>query len=65
MIDPRSGNVSATDLVQATVVDEQGWISEAYATAAMVLGFTEAQSFLNKNDISYYLVRESGEVAFA
>ena len=65
VIDPRSGNVSATDLVQATVVAEQGWISEAYATAAMVLGFTEAQSFLNKMEISYYLVRESGEVAFA
>jgi thiamine biosynthesis lipoprotein len=65
VIDPRSGNVSATDLVQATVVAEHGWISEAYATAAMVLGFNEAQTYLDKMEISYYLVRESGEVAFA
>ena len=65
VIDPRTGHVAATDLVQATIVDEQGWVAEAYATAAMVLGFTEAQIFLNKNNVSHYLVRNNGEVAFA
>jgi thiamine biosynthesis lipoprotein len=65
VIDPRTGTVSTTDLVQATVVAEQGWVAEAFATAAMVLGFNEAQTFLNNMEISHYLVRNNGEVAFA
>ena len=65
VIDPRTGTVSTTDLVQATVVAEQGWVAEAFATAAMVLGFNEAQTFLKNMEISYYLVRNNGEVAFA
>jgi thiamine biosynthesis lipoprotein len=65
VIDPRTGTVSTTDLVQATVVAEQGWVAEAFATAAMVLGFNEAQTFLKKMEISHYLVRNNGEVAFA
>jgi thiamine biosynthesis lipoprotein len=65
VIDPRTGTVSTTDLVQATVVAEQGWVAEAFATAAMVLGFNEAQTFLKNMEISYYLVRDNGEAAFA
>ena len=65
VIDPRTGTTSDTDLIQATVTAEQGWVAEAYATAAMVLGFTEAQTFLNEMKISHYLVRNNGEVAFA
>jgi len=65
VIDPRTGTVSTTDLVQATVVAEQGWVAEAFATAAMVLGFDEAQTFLKNMEISHYLVRNNGEVAFA
>lgn len=65
VIDPRTGTVSSTDLVQATVTADHGWLAEAYATAAMVLGFCEAQEFLNNTGISYYLVRNNGEVAFA
>jgi thiamine biosynthesis lipoprotein ApbE len=56
--------VSETDLVQATIVAERGWIAEAYATAAMVLGFDHAQTFLTEMKISHYLVRNNGEVAF-
>lgn len=65
VIDPRTGTTSDTDLIQATVTAEQGWVAEAYATAAMVLGFTEAQTFLKEMKISHYLVRNNGEVAFA
>ncbi len=65
VIDPRTGTVSTTDLVQATVVAEQGWVAEAFATAAMVLGFNEAHTFLKNLEISHYLVRNNGEVAFA
>jgi thiamine biosynthesis lipoprotein len=64
VIDPRTGTVSETDLVQATIVAERGWIAEAYATAAMVLGFDHAQTFLTEMKISHYLVRNNGEVAF-
>jgi thiamine biosynthesis lipoprotein len=65
VIDPRTGTVSTTDLVQATVVTEQGWVAEAFATAAMVLGYNEGHTFLNNMEISHYLVRNNGEVAFA
>lgn len=65
VIDPRTGTVSKTDLIQATVTTQRGWIAEAYATAAMVLGFTEAHTFLSNMNISHYLVRNNGEVAFA
>jgi thiamine biosynthesis lipoprotein len=65
VIDPRTGTVSTTDLIQATVVAEQGWIAEAFATAAMVLGFDEGHTFLKNMEISHYLVRNNGEVTFA
>jgi FAD:protein FMN transferase len=65
VIDPRTGTVSTTDLVQATVVTEQGWVAEAFATAAMVLGYNEGHTFLKNMEISHYLVRNNGEVAFA
>lgn len=65
VIDPRTGTVSTTDLVQATVVAEQGWVAEAFATAAMVLGYNEAHTFLKNMEISHYLVRNNGEVTFA
>ncbi len=56
VIDPRTGNMSDTDLIQATVVASTGWQAEAYATAALVLGTHEGTQFLNDNDLTHFLV---------
>ena len=65
VIDPRTGAMSTTDLIQATVSADRGWIAEAYATAAMVLGFDQAHTFLLEHIMSLFLVRNNGEVASA
>ena len=56
VIDPRTGTVSDTDLIQATVVAETGWLAEAYATAALVLGMHEGTQFLNDRGLTHFLV---------
>lgn len=65
VIDPRTGAMSTTDLIQATVSAERGWIAEAFTTAAMVLGFDQAHTFLLEHNMSHFLVRNNGEVASA
>lgn len=56
VIDPRTGTVSDTDLIQATVVADSGWKAEALATAAMVLGHQEGEKFLDAMNIEHLLV---------
>jgi len=56
VIDPRTGTVSNTDLLQATVVAQTGWKAEAYATAALVLGMHEGTKFLNDRGLTHFLV---------
>ncbi len=56
MIDPRTGTVSETDLIQATVVADSGWKAEALATAAMVLGHRDGEQFLDAMNIEHLLV---------
>ena len=56
VIDPRTGAMSQTDLIQATVVAPSGWQAESYATAALVLGYEEGAHFLNKRGLTHFLV---------
>ena len=56
VIDPRTGNMSDTDLIQATVVAPTGWQAEAYATAALVLGNQAGTQFLNNKGLTHFLV---------
>jgi FAD:protein FMN transferase len=56
VIDPRTGTVSETDLIQATVVADSGWKAEALATAAMVLGHRDGEQFLDAMNIEHLLV---------
>ena len=51
LIDPRTGDVSRGDLVQATVVDDFGWRAEAAATAALLMGAGRAPQWLNDHDL--------------
>ena len=56
VIDPRTGNMSDTDLIQATVVASTGWQAEAYATAALVLGNQAGTQFLNNKGLTHFLM---------
>jgi thiamine biosynthesis lipoprotein len=56
VIDPRTGMVSKSDLIQATVVADTGWQAEAFATAALVLGLHEGTQFLNDRGLTHFLV---------
>lgn len=56
VIDPRTGQVACVELVQATVVSDEGWWAEAAATAALLLGPERAGGWLDSQDLSYLLV---------
>lgn len=46
LIDPRTGWPAETDVVCATVVAEAGWVAEAGAKAALILGSAEGLAWL-------------------
>lgn len=56
VIDPRTGNVAQSDLLQTTVVAESGVQSEALATAGMVLGRAAGTEFFRQKKIEHYFV---------
>lgn len=56
IIDPRSGDVLDTDLIQASVIAPTGVQAEVFATAAMVLGSELAPEFLDQHGVEYVLV---------
>ena len=49
LVDPRTGDLGHTDLVQATVIAEYGWQAEAGATAALLLGAAGGSRWLEDN----------------
>ena len=59
VIDPATGTVADLDLVQATVVADEGWWAEAAATAALLLGPQEAPRWLEGQGLSYVLLDAS------
>ena len=56
VINPMTGEVADLDLVQATVVADEGWWAEAAATAALLLGPLQAPRWLQEQDLSYLLL---------
>lgn len=63
IIDPRSGHVLDTDLVQASVIAPTGVQAEVLATAAMVLGSELAPEFLDQHGVDYVLVSNKNVLA--
>ena len=58
-IDPRTGMPVSHSLLSTTVVSEKASVSDAYATAFMVLGVEETKLFLEKHeelDLDVYLI---------
>ena len=62
LLDPKTGFPAKTDLVSATVFCSSGALSDALATAAVVLGEESAPAFLNSWNVEYLLVTANGEL---
>jgi thiamine biosynthesis lipoprotein len=56
IIDPTTGEVADIELLQATVIADEGWWAEAAATAALLLGEQCARTWLESEDLSYVLI---------
>lgn len=60
-LDPTTGYPIRHDLVSATVLAERSVISDAYATAFMVMGAEDAMALANELDLAVYLIQRDGE----
>jgi len=60
VIDPRTGDVARTDLVQATIAASTGWWAEVAATTALLLGSEKAGAWLDDNELVHVLMTAHG-----
>ncbi len=63
IIDPRTGRPAATDLVSVSVLDASAVRAEAWAKAALVLGWQAGVAALRAQGLAAVLVRADGRVA--
>jgi len=63
VIDPRTGDVARTDLVQATIAAATGWWAEVAATTALLLGSDKAEAWLDENELVHVLMTAQGMTA--
>lgn len=60
-LNPQTGYPIRHDLVSATVIGERSVLSDAYATAFMVLGAEAAMTLASDQDLAVYLIQRNGE----
>lgn len=60
-LDPQTGYPIRHDLVSATVMGERSVLSDAYATAFMVMGAEAAMALASDQDLAVYLIQRNGE----
>lgn len=60
LIDPRTGQPSATDLVGAVVTGVDAWWAEVVAKVAIMLGATEGLAFLIRSEVDGWLLAGDG-----
>jgi thiamine biosynthesis lipoprotein len=60
VIDPRTGQMSSSDLVQVTIVAEVAWQAEALATTALLLPSDEAAHWLRERELTAILLTADG-----
>ncbi|MEP4544821.1 MAG: FAD:protein FMN transferase [Saccharospirillum sp.] len=60
-LDPQTGYPIRHDLVSATVIGERSVLSDAYATAFMVMGTEAAMALASDQDLAVYLIQRNGE----
>jgi thiamine biosynthesis lipoprotein len=56
VIDPRTGGMSVSDLVQVTVVADEAWQAEITATTALLMPAVEAERWLRERDVPAILL---------
>jgi thiamine biosynthesis lipoprotein len=56
VIDPRTGGMSVSDLVQVTVVADEAWQAEITATTALLMPADEAERWLRQRDVPAILL---------
>lgn len=62
VIDPETGEPSATDVASITVVANAGWLAEAHATAAMLRGAEGALVYLGERRLTGVVVDLDGTI---
>ena len=62
IIDPTTGATSLTDLATVTVIANSGWLAEAHATAAVLLGCAGATSYLEARRLSGVVIDLAGQI---
>jgi thiamine biosynthesis lipoprotein len=62
IVDPSTGDISASDVVSATVVAGEGWWGEALAKAAFLAGMDEGANLVAASGATGVLVDCSGRV---
>ena len=63
MLDPRTGRPATNFVVSATVVHESAMLADAYATAFMVMGQSQAMALAQQLDLAVYLIMARAEQA--
>ena len=58
-IDPRTGRMSSSDVLQATVAADSAWIAEVCATAALVLDNVTADAWLASRGLTSLLLTDT------
>lgn len=61
VIDPRTGSMSTSDLVQATVVGAAAWEAEILATTALLMPLEQAEPWLRERDVTGVLLTDTVE----
>jgi thiamine biosynthesis lipoprotein len=56
VIDPRTGGMSVSDLVQVTVVADEAWQAEITATTALLMPAAEAERWLREREVPAILL---------
>lgn len=62
VLDPRTGSMSVSDLVQVTIVADEAWRAETLATSALLLSSTEADRWLREMDVPAILLTEDNVI---
>jgi thiamine biosynthesis lipoprotein len=66
IIDPRSGNAAATDVVAATVIHQDASVAECWAKAAVLLGSVDGLRWIDEHETGAALViRENGDTLWS
>ncbi len=65
LVDPRTGDSSATDLVAVTVIADTCIEADVYAKVLLILGNTHALAYAKDNNLAYLAVTSTQEVVFS